>query len=189
MTSRARHRLVVGVVLFAALVLASRLARPLVTRVVTARAALADEQALLARSRTLVRDIDRLRGARDSALRALVGLTPLLFTGPTAAEGRAELSVLVDALARVHEVRLLNLRPLPDSSVEGLLGVGIEVDAETDITGLAGFLAGLERDPRTVVVTSLAVRAGEGDTDAMRWQRLDVRLVLWGWLLFGSERS
>ena len=188
-TRRARHQLLAVVGLVGALVLGWRLVRPLITRVLSARAALADEQARLARSRGLVGNIDSLRGTHDSALRTLAGLTPLLFTGPTGAEGRAELSVFLDALARVHEVRLLSLRPLPDSSLHGLVGVGIEVDAETDITGLARFLAGLERDPRTVVVTSLAVRAAEDGTEAARWERLEVRLTLWGWLLSGRERS
>lgn len=154
-------------------------------------AALRAHERLRARAEAGVRELASARealaeepGVRDSlGARAtrLVAWAPRLVGGATPAEGTAELTSLVTGLAAQHRVRVARLQGLPDSAAGLFVRVGIRLEAQGDVAGLAGWLAALEKGPKLLAVRELAVSALEPAAPPTQAEGLRAELSLIGW--------
>jgi type II secretory pathway component PulM len=154
--------------------------RPAWQRIGTLRDQLAAERGLLGRERAALSRPDGEAG-REAV--------PVLFTGRDDAIAAAALAELAGTLAEAHDLWVQaattgEARVTPD----GVRLVRVDVRAEGDVQGIAGWLAALERGPHAVQVGTLEVSAAPttGDDDT---EPLAVRATLIGYAAPASMAS
>lgn len=113
--------------------------------------------------------------------RRLVALAPRLFAGATTAQAGAELTSWVSGLADARGVRIGRQSLGADSLAAPFRRLALRLDAEGDITGIAGWLSQLEAGPRLVTIEQLAISALEPAAPAAQPERLRAELVLVAW--------
>jgi hypothetical protein len=131
--------------------------------------------------------------ARESlAVRAgrLVAWAPRLFGGTTASEAAAELSSFIIGTAAVRHVRVVRQDARPDSSASVFIRLTLRLEVESDVEGLAAWIAALEESPRLIEVQALSISAPDPAASAAQPERLHAELVLVGWgALRHTQRS
>jgi Tfp pilus assembly protein PilO len=138
------------------------------------------ERAQLAQVRRLIAEAPARQALMRERVRALVDLAPVLLGTGSVAEGAATLSGELNQLAMGHRLTLSRLDPQPDSAVGPFVAVTVQFQAETDITGLAGFLESVETGSRLLSLTDLAITA---DEQAAPVERLRIEGAVRGWVL------
>jgi len=120
----------------------------------------------------------------------LVAWAPRLFSGTTPNEAAADLSSFATGTASLRRVRIIRQDARPDSSASVFTRLALRVEAEGDIEGITGWIAGLEESPRLIEVQALAITAPEPAAPTAQPERLHVELVLVGWgAIRHSQRS
>lgn len=143
------------------------------------RKAVAQElQRSLARASELIAAEPALRESLAVRARALLGQAESLFAGGTPSEAAAELSSFVSGAGAVRFVHIARLDAAAEAG-EGLFRrVTVRVEAEGDVTGIATWIADLERSPRTVRITDLWISASEPGAPVAQAERLRVEARL-----------
>jgi hypothetical protein len=112
----------------------------------------------------LEREHDLLRHwkpkTRAQALEQLLGVSTVLLLARTPAEAQAQLAQRIDSVAEASVVNVTRLEPLPTKrSNSGIVEVPIRLEAESDLVGALGFLAGLEHSVEQVRFDAFSVEA------------------------------
>jgi hypothetical protein len=174
----------VGGVVMGAAVLGLRVGPWAVTAALGARTDLHERATLLARARAEWAALPALRDSAAVLTRAFVGLAPRVVDGPTPVEAGADLAARLHYLAARAPARLDQVDPVPDSVTAGRLArARVQVTLETDIRGLARFLADLEGGDPLLIVERLEVVATDPAAADRRPEVLRVALVVTGWFL------
>jgi hypothetical protein len=169
-------------------VLGLRVAPWAVSKVITARRGLVERATLLARARTELDALPRLRDSAQVLTRALVALAPRLLDGATDAEADADLAARLNHIAARAPARLDRLDPLADSATAGRLArARVRVALETDVRGLVALLRGLEAGDGLLGIEQLDVRSADPAAPERRPEILRVELVVVGWFLRGRD--
>ncbi len=113
--------------------------------------------------------------------RRLVALAPRVFGGATAAQAGAELSSWVGGLADARGVRIARQSLEADTVAAPFRRLALRLDAEGDITGVAGWLSQLEAGGKLVTIEQLAISALEPAAPTSQPERLRAELVLIAW--------
>ncbi|HEX9485063.1 MAG TPA: hypothetical protein VF929_10800, partial [Gemmatimonadaceae bacterium] len=124
-----RRALIVGVVVVAALLGYARLARPAFERLQLERRAVADQEALLGRERSLLAAAPAFPNAQREATHILVTESPRLFTGDSVA-ATAELSAYVAGVATASGVRLTAVEGRAPRADRGVTRLSVDVRGE-----------------------------------------------------------
>lgn len=146
---------------------------------VRARTEAAERQ--LAAAREELAEAPFTRDSLGARAQRLVALAPRLIAGRTPAEAAADLSSLVTGLAAEQQVRVIRMNPLPDSGSPLFTRVGLRIDAQGDVGGLARWLSALEEGQRLLAVREIAVTAPEPTAPATRPEALHAELTIVGW--------
>lgn len=134
----------------------------------------------LARGRELLLAQGLLRDSLGARASRLIGYAPRFLAGRTSAEAGAELAGLLSAGAARHQVRLVRQDARPDSALGPFVVVTLRVEAEGDITGLAGLLAELEEGVPLLNIPELILSAPEPAAPATQAERLRAELTVTG---------
>ena len=134
-----------------------------------------DRSATLERARAVLAAQPADRDRLTSVLSAILGLAPELVDGLRPPDAQASLTGWLSAAAARHNVKVLRLDPLPDSSA-GVFGVvAVQGGFEGDVRGLAGLLHAVEAGPQLLSVRSLAIDAADpvahrGAPEVLHWE-------------------
>ena len=183
MTARDRRALLVGGSVLFASVLLLRVVPWTVRQVVSFRTRAIERTATLVRARDLAAGLPASRDSLRGALAAIVGLAPQLVDGSTSAEAQASLSGLVSLAAARHSLKVLRLDPINDSAAGVFHRVGLHVECEGDVAGLAALLRSLETGAPLLSVPDLSVQALDPWGDPKVAERLHIELTIAGWYL------
>lgn len=124
---------------------------------------LASQRELLRAERDLLASDEAFRDAARTAARRLRAASRRLLTGPSEGAAAASLEQLVRDRAMAHRVLVTSTSPRPAAPVDdALLAVGLEVQGESDLQGIAGLLASLEEEGTLLRVSGLRIRRASG---------------------------
>ena len=183
MTARDRRALLLGGSVLLCAVLLLRVVPWTVRQVVSFRTRAIERTATLVRARDLAAGLPASRDSLREALAAIVGLAPQLVDGSTSAEAQASLSGLVSLAAARHALKVLRLDPITDSAAGVFHRVGLHVECEGDVAGLAALLRSLETGAPLLSVPDLSVQALDPWGDPKVAERLHIELTIAGWYL------
>jgi type II secretory pathway component PulM len=157
MTARDRRAIVVGAAALAAALFFLRVLPPGLRAAAAWRARASERQEMLARTHGLLATIPHLKDSLAELLPKVVALAPDLVEGRTPAEASAGLTSLVGFGAGRHNLRVVQIDPLPDS-VAGAFGlVAVHAELEGDISGLSRLLRVIETGGPLLTVVALSV--------------------------------
>jgi hypothetical protein len=132
----------------------------------------------LAAGREVLLEAPSMRDSLGTRAQRLVAWAPRLVAGKTPAEAAADLSSLVTGPAAQHRVRVVRMDPMADSAGAVFTRVGLRIEVQGDISGIARWLAALEEGDRLLEVRELAVFAPE---PAAPGETLRAELTIVGW--------
>lgn len=149
---------------------------------------LASQRELLRAERDLLASEETLRDAARTAARRLRAASRRLLAGSSEGAAAASLEQLVRDRAMAHRVLVTATSPRPPEPVDGaLLAVGLEVQGESDLQGIAGLLASLEEEATLLRVTGLRIRRASGPRGDPA--ALGFRAVIRGFLLASDDTA
>jgi hypothetical protein len=143
----------------------------------------------LAAAREALADAAWTRDSLAARGRRLVAWAPRLLAGGTPAEAMAELQSLVSGLAAEHRVRIVRVEPSADSAAGLFTPVRLRVEAQSDVVGLAQWLAAMEEGDHLLIVPSLVISAPEPAASSGQAEALRAELVIAGWAAPQARRS
>jgi hypothetical protein len=124
---------------------------------------LASQRELLRAERDLLASDEAFRDAARTAARRLRAASRQLLSGPSEGAAAASLEQLVRDRAMAHRVLVTSTSPRPPEAVgDALLAVGLEVQGESDLRGIAGLLTSLVEEATLVRVSGLRIRRASG---------------------------
>lgn len=190
MTPRDRRALLLGLVVLLGAWLGLRGVPRLAGRWIEVRHRLEARTELLAETRAALASLPRMEDSARALTAAIRGLAPRILTAGNAPLALGDLSGRLRLLAARHQVRLLAVAPLADSSAAGRLHrVRAAITLESDFRGLADFLAAIADDPVVLVAEQLGVTAADPWADAGQPERLQAELRVSAWYLAGEDES
>jgi hypothetical protein len=142
--------------------------------------------ALGARARMLVAEGPAGQRLLQERAKAIVDLAPLLLSGASGVEAAATLAGEINVLAARHRVAISRLDPVPDSTSAGFTRIEVRLQAESDLTGLYGFIHAVETGPLLLSFTDLAITAQDG---AAPVERLRLEGAVRGWMVGRAGRQ
>jgi hypothetical protein len=129
------------------------------------------------------------RDSLDARGRRLVAWAPRLVAGGTPAEAMAELQSVISGLAAQHRVRIVRVEPTADSAAGLFTPVRLRVEAQSDVGGLAQWLAAIEEGDHLLSVPRLVISAPEPAASSGQAEVLRAELVIAGWAAPKARRS
>lgn len=154
-----RRALLVGAVALVVLVGYSRVARPVLDRLQVEQRTLLEQEALLARERSLVAAAPALPRAQRDVNQALAVEAPRLFAGDSVA-ATAELSAYVSQLASAAGVHLTTVDGRTPVTTRALTRLSVDVRGEASWKQVLNFVHLLETSGQLVDVTSVRIERG-----------------------------
>ena len=156
-----RRALVIGAVIVVPLLAWSGLVRPYLWAMEDLRDRLAAEQALLDRERNVLQDAPNLPARLEAAGQEITRLEAGLVTAANPALAEADLTALLELLARqnlvlLHEVRAIT-PPTTETAPEGVIPIFLNVSGESDFEGVLEFFNGVEHHPLLMRIHSMSV--------------------------------
>lgn len=149
---------------------------------------LASQRELLRAERDLLASDETFRDGARTAARRLRAASRRLLSGPSEGAAAASLEQLVRDRAMAHRVLVTATSPRPPEPVDdALLAVGLEVQGESDLRGIAGLLTSLEEEATLLRVSGLRIRRAPGpggDPPA-----LGFRAAITGFLLASGDTA
>lgn len=149
---------------------------------------LASQRELLRAESDLLASDENFQDAARTAARRLRTTSRRLLTGPSEGGAAASLEQVVRDRAMAHRVLVTATSPRPPEPVDdALLAVGLEVQGESDLQGIAGLLASLEEEATLLRVSGLRIRraSGPGGDPAA----LGFRAAITGYLLASGDTA
>lgn len=126
-----------------------------------------------------------MQGLAEDSLRAraarLVGWAPRLFGSERPEEFPAELASYLTGQAELAGLRLVQQRAAYDSAGTMFRRAAVRLEAEGDISGIAGWLSRLEYGPKLLRVTELSLSAPEPGAAPATAEKLRIEVVVTGW--------
>jgi len=184
MTIRDKRALQLGFAVVACAVLLLRVIPWGVRRAVAAERELAASEELLARTRAELADEQPLTDSVARVTQAVVALAPRILSGGSTAEAIADLSGRVNLAATRHHAKLERTDPVTDSLGAGRLQrTAVRATLETDVWGLAEFLAAIAQDPAVLTADQLHVVANDPASGDGQPELLRVEVTVRGWYL------
>jgi hypothetical protein len=164
---RDRRALLIGVLLLAPALLWIAVVRPYTGAVAELQDRVVSERALLERERSVLREGPMLPARLDAARADLARWESRLIRSANLALAEAEVSSLLEEIARENRVLLQEVRatPVPREATPpaGLRPIRLTARGESDFEGVLSFLHGMEKDPLLLRVVGLSVdRAASG---------------------------
>jgi hypothetical protein len=135
----------------------------------------------LAAAREALAEAPFVRDSLSVRAQRLVAWAPRLVAGRTPAEAAADLASLVTGLAAQLRVRVARMDPLPDSAGAVFARVGLRIEVQGDIGGIARWLSSLEEGDRLLAVRTISVMAPEPAAPATQAEALRAELTIVGW--------
>ncbi len=154
-----RRALIVGAVALVVLVGYSRVARPALDRLQVEQRTLLEQEALLARERSLVAAAPVLPRAQRDVNQALAAEAPRLFAGDSVA-ATAELSAYVSQLASAAGVHLTTVDGRTPVTTRAVTRLSVDVRGEASWKQVLEFVHLLETSGQLVDVTSVRIERG-----------------------------
>ena len=154
-----RRALIVGAVALVVLVGYSRVARPALDRLQIEQRTLLEQEALLARERSLVAAAPALPRAQRDVNQALAAEAPRLFAGDSVA-ATAELSAYVSQLASAAGVHLTTVDGRTPVTTRALTRLSVDVRGDASWKQALEFVHLLETSGQLVDVTSVRIERG-----------------------------
>jgi type II secretory pathway component PulM len=154
-----RRALFVGAIALVALLGYSRVARPALETMRAEQRTLGEQEALLARERSLVAAAPALPRARQDVNRALAAEATRLFAGDSVA-ATAELSAYVSQIASAAGVHLTTVDGRAPLTTRGLTRLSVDVRGEAAWNQVINFVHLLEASGQLVDVTSVRIERG-----------------------------
>ena len=154
-----RRALTIGAVALVVLLGYSRVGRPVFERMRSEQQALVEQQALLARERSLVAAAPALPRARHELDKVLAAEAPRLFAGDSVA-ATAELSAYVSEIAAASGVHLTTVDGRTPVTARGLTRLSVDVRGEASWTQVLNFMHVLETSGQLVDVSSVRIERG-----------------------------
>lgn len=156
------------------------------------RSQLDAHRSLLAAERDLLAGRARYpRQVRAAALR-LQRRAPALLDSRSRGVAAAELTQFLEDRAAAHRLRLVTTEPRPTRPVDRrLLAVPVQVEGESDLRGILGFVRALETGPKLLRVDGVRIRrrrGAPGPEDAEGMEVLALRATVTGYMLFPRRR-
>jgi hypothetical protein len=159
--ARDLRALVIGATLLAPMLLWAGVVRPYRSALADFQDRLAAERSLLEREKAILGEAPRLPGRLEEARVALERWEEGLVHSPNPALAEAEVSALLESIARDSRVLLQEARAMalpPDApQPEGLTPFRLSVRGESDFEGVLAFLDGMEREPLLLRIVGLSV--------------------------------
>jgi hypothetical protein len=188
MTARDRRALFLGAAVILGVVLLVR-ALPWAARsLVRLRARVTQQSQIASSARALLAATPFMRDSLGRVLNDIVALAPKLVDGRSAAEAQASLSALVSLAANRHDLKVVRLDPLPDSSAGVFSRANVHAEMEGDIVGLTGFLKAIETATPLLSIGALAVAAPDPRANPNTPEALHLELDLSGYYLPRGEQ-
>ncbi len=163
---RDRRALLLGALLLVPALLWVGVVRPYAGAVEEIRDRVVSERALLERERAVLREGPGLPLRLESATRELARWEAGLVRSPNLALAEAEVTGLLEELARESRVLLQEVRatPAPPGAppAAGLRPIRLTARGESDFEGVLRLLHGMERDPLLLRVVGLSVDRPSG---------------------------
>ena len=154
-----RRALIVGASALVVLLGYSRVARPVLEKRRAEQQTLSEQEALLARERSLVAAAPALPGAQRDVSQALAAEAPRLFAGDSVA-ATAELSAYVSQIASAAGVHLTTVDGRTPVTTRALTRLSVDVRGEASWRQVLNFVHVLETSGRLVDVTSVRIERG-----------------------------
>ena len=154
-----RRALIVGAVALVVLVGYARVARPALDRLQVEQRTLLEQEALLARERSLVAAAPALPRAQRDVSQALAAEAPRLFAGDSVA-ATAELSAYASQLASAAGVHLTTVDGRTPVTTRALTRLSVDVRGEASWKQVLNFVHLLETSGQLVDVTSVRIERG-----------------------------
>jgi type II secretory pathway component PulM len=154
-----RRALMLGAIALVVLVGYSRIVRPALESMRMEQRTLAEQEALLARERSLVAAAPALPRARQDVTQALAAEAPRLFAGDSVA-ATAELSAYVSQIASASGVHLTTVDGRTPVTTRGLTRLSVDVRGEASWNQVLNFVHVLESSGQLVDVTSVRIERG-----------------------------
>jgi hypothetical protein len=127
-------------------------------------AAIVAQETRLMQLRRLVEEENATRQNLASGQRARSALRRRLLTGSTPALAASSLQARLQSLADTSRVSLDRIDPMAEpggGSDHGLPTIPVRLSGKGDIYGLTGFLTGLQRGEKLLVIDEFSVNAGD----------------------------
>lgn len=159
MMRRDRRAMVVGGTVVVIAVLVLRVLPAGIRALRGVRRAAAENLATAARAREVLRSAPSVHDSLLETLNGIVALAPKLVGGQSSPDAQATLSGLVNGAAASHDLKVVGLDPLADSSVGVLVRVALHSVLEGDSRGFTGFLSEIETGDPVLTISALAVSA------------------------------
>ena len=137
----------------------SRVARPVLEKRRAEQQTLSEQEALLARERSLVAAAPALPGAQRDVSQALAAEAPRLFAGDSVA-ATAELSAYVSQIASAAGVHLTTVDGRTPVTTRALTRLSVDVRGEASWRQVLNFVHVLETSGQLVDVTSVRIERG-----------------------------
>jgi hypothetical protein len=160
-TARDRRAVVGGGAVVLAALLLLRALPWAVRSVTTLRVRVREQQASLTRAEEVLAREPAIHDSLTQVLGRIVALAPRLVDGGTSAQAQAGLASLVSLAASRHQLKVVRLDPLPDSTGgrSPFTRVALHAELEGDIAGLTRLLRDVETSDPLLTVMSLSVLA------------------------------
>lgn len=130
------------------------------------------------RSRAILAAQPAIRDSLTVVLGKIVALAPQLVEGRSSAEAGASLSGLLSLAASRHELRMVRLDPLADSSAGVLRRIQAHAELEGDVRGLARLLKAVETSDPVLDVVSLEISPADPFSSATTAEVLHIELTV-----------
>jgi hypothetical protein len=143
----------------------------------------------LAAAREALADAAWTRDSLGARGRRLVTWAPRLVAGGTPAEAMAELQSIVSGMAAQHRVRIVRVEPSADSAAGLFTAIRLRVEAQSDVGGLAQWLAAIEEGDRLLSIVVLSISAPAPAASSGQAEVLRAELVIAGWAAPKARRS
>jgi hypothetical protein len=164
LSSRDRRALLIGAVIVVPLLAWAGVVRPYIRTLDDLRDRLAAEEALLVRERNVLRDAPNLPARLEAAGLDIAEVEACLISAANPALAEADITALLEVLARRNLVLLQEVRaitpPLAEEPPEGVLPIYLSVSGESDFEGVLDFLSEVEHHPLLMKIHSLSMEPG-----------------------------
>jgi hypothetical protein len=164
LSTREQRFIAAGALVSTLALLAVWVVLPYATRWQDREAAIGAREIRLVQFRRLVEGEDTARQNLASGQRTRSALRRRFLTGSTPALAASSLQARLQALADTSRVSLDRIDPMADpggARDHGLPAVPVRLSGKGDLYGLTGFLSGLQRGEKLLVIDELSVSAGD----------------------------
>lgn len=184
MTARDRRALLLGAAIVGVAVLALRVIPWSARQFVELRQSTKEQQATLARARSVLADRLAVRDSFERVVAGIVGLAPHLLDGRTSPDAQATLAALLSLAASRHAVRVLRVDPMTaaDSSMVFRRAL-VHAEVESDVAGMLKFIRALETADPVLTIASIQISASTPSPSPKAPEMLRGELTVAGYYL------